>query len=324
MTDLSLRNLVGQISRQFEILKGHVDGHFVYAMEGEDVRLMTEGQQDVLFIPCELSVTEPVNLMEGLSVEIGEKGGQIHFIIRMESSYREIFIPFIADVILRLETLGMPSAFDETLEDWRVLWAGERGRLNRSQQRGLLGELHVLSRIIDCSTDAANSWVGPLRELHDFMADTLHLEVKTTNRQPPSVRISNIAQVAPLHGDAQLALVVVGLESGDEISLPESVDWVRNKIGDGDNRLHFEKVLRRSGYRDEHGQHYRSMYAIAFQDIHWITESSPVIDPMLLGELPATVRDITYTLDVFAMDMEPISDQDWSRFADQLKEAGST
>jgi len=315
-----LRDLVGQISRQFEVLSHNSDGQYVHALEGSDVKLMIEGKQDIVKFPCDLDPSEPLNPIDGLTVQIQKEGEQSEFVISVESSKREIFVPFIADMIRQFETLGLPTAFDETLEDWRKLWAGKRGRLNRSQQKGLLGELHVLSQLIQHDPDSCRSWIGPLREkaLHDYVSDLLHLEIKTTTLQPPSVQISNVSQVAPFGGNAKLALIVIGIESGEDIALPNLINELRIVLGDGPNLAHFEKVLRRSGYREEHDQYYRNTYSIAFEEIHWITEYSPVLDSKILSDIPATVRDIKYTLDVFAMDMKVLTEKDWSQFASQL------
>jgi hypothetical protein len=313
--------VVGQIQRQFELLEHYGDGRHVPALEGREIKLMTEKSSDFVLIPCDLEKNEKKELLEGLSVEVIGFEADTHFVIHMDSSSREIFVPFIADVLIRLSELGLPKAFDETLEDWRELWAGKSGRLSLHQQRGLLGELIVLQKLLGHSLEAIQAWRGPLRELHDFISDTLHLEVKTTNRQPPSVRISHISQVAPFHGGARLALLVLGLEKGDDLSLPGIIENIRKKLENSPHVPYLEKVLRRAGYRDEHEANYPSSFSVSFEEVHWVTESSPVMDPQKLGEIPGTVRDISYTLDVFAMDMETIKEGHWSEFASSLADS---
>jgi hypothetical protein len=315
-----MRNLVGQIHRQFELLVNIEDGSTLPAIENSSVLLMVKGQVDIVMIECELEVVEQEELLDGLSVEVCKINECGQFIIRMDTSYREIFVPFIAEVCSNLSALGMPAAFYETMEDWRELWIGKQGRLSSDQERGLIGELLVVRSLLTNQNETVvQSWVGPLRKLHDFMSDKLHLEVKTTGKQPPTVKISQIAQVAPLHGEAQLALIVVGLTPGDELSLAKLVEELRMSIHGATSLLHFEKTLRRSGYRDEDEQHYRTMYTVSFIESHWITNESPVFDPAKLGNIPSTVRNISYTLDVFAMNMQTINADDWREFSLKLE-----
>lgn len=318
--ELSRREIVGQIQRQFDLLGHYGDGRHVPALEGQNIKLITEEAQDLVLIPCPGEKQESNEPLEGLTVGTLIYGGEIHFKIQMDSSYREIFLPFIADILVSIPGAGVISEFNSTLEDWRELWAGKRGKLTLHQQRGLLGELIVLDYLLEFNLEAVDSWGGPLRELHDFTSDSIHVEVKTTNRQPPTVRISDISQVAPFRGDARLALIVVGLERGEDLSLPSKINSIRAKLGGSANLSHFEKVLRRAGYRDEHETAYTHEYSPSFEELHWIKDTSPVLDPQKLGEIPSTVRDISYTLDIFAMQTEEILDESWREFANLLAE----
>ena len=316
--DLTRREVTKQIQRQFDLLGHYGDGTHVPALESQSIKLTTKNSNDFILIPCSDEQQERDEPLEGLSVDIVVFENENYFEIRMDSSYREIFLPFIADILICLPDVGIIVAFNETLEDWRELWAGKRGRLSLHQQRGLLGELIVLNNLICFNLAAAEAWCGPLRELHDFISGSIHLEVKTTNRQPPSVRISDISQVAPFRGEVRLALIVLGLEKGEECTLPSTIDLIRKKLEGSSQLPYFEKVLRRAGYRDDHEASYPTGYSISFEEIHWIKETSPVLDPGNLGEIPSTVRDISYTLDVFAMKMEGILEENWIDFANLL------
>ena len=140
----------------------------------------------------------------------------------------------------------------------------------------------------------------PLDKVHDFEGSGLHIEVKETMMQPPSVYISMI-QVAPFEGDKELQLIVVGLERGDEISLRKAVSNSRKIFSDSAHSVRLEHVLRRAGYRDEHASYYSRKYTITFVRSHRITEDSPVLNPSVLGDIPSTVSNIRYNLEVHAM-----------------------
>ena len=78
---------------------------------------------------------------------------------------------------------------------------------------GLLGELIVLTKLLQHSDPKiVKTWGGPLDWLHDFQSESLDLEIKTTTKQPDSVYISKISQVAPMEGSKQLNLIVVDLK----------------------------------------------------------------------------------------------------------------
>ena len=312
------KQLRQQLERQYEILDANPTLSHLPAVEGGVIRLSTASSLDKVALPCDLPETTENEVLEGLTIQIEEAEGRMWFVIESPSQLREIFQPFVAEVILLEREIGLPAAFDLTLEDWQELWRGKRGRLGPEEQRGLLGEIIVLSSLIQHNKNSIHSWVGPLRELHDFVGRKAHLEIKTTARQPPSVFISEVGQVAPFQGEDELHLILVLLEHGDDLTLPEAVMHIRNQLDQHDHVAHFERVLRRAGYRDEHAQYYRRSYSVGSVEKHQITESSPVLKPTTLGDLPATVRNITYTLDVYGMEFSEITENEWTAFAELL------
>ena len=319
MSDIHRRSLRDVIERQFDVLDANGNIPFLHAMEGEPFRLSHSAGMDQVWFPSTLDPHEPKEVLEGLltSVETSTEA-KAWFVITATSSLRNMFVPFLVDVLLLARELEMPHAFDLVLDDCRELWKGKRGRLGMEQQRGLMGELYVLHHLLSHQSRATLSWEGPLRALHDFSSSKGHLEIKTTTTQPPSVRISQVGQVAPLEGDSFLELIVVLLEPNGPTSLPSLVEACRSSIQDIDAQDHFENVLRKSGYRDEHAGFYHTKYTVIDVKKHRITKSSPVLKASVLSKVPATVRDITYTLDVFAMDTTSVQDLDWRMYAEIL------
>ena len=106
------------------------------------------------------------------------------------------------------------EALNETLQEWREFWSRKRARLSKQEQVGLLGELIVLTKLLQHSDPKIVKPGGPLEWLHDFQSESLDLEIKTMTKQP-DLYISKISQVAPMEGSKQLNLIVVGLEEGD-------------------------------------------------------------------------------------------------------------
>jgi hypothetical protein len=84
-----------------------------------------------------------------------------------------------------------------------------------AQVLGLYGELLVFNAVADQLTpdDALDSWIGPIREEHDFRLADQDLEVKTTSSESRTHRISSVDQLEPLPG-RPLFLVSIQLTSG--------------------------------------------------------------------------------------------------------------
>ncbi len=316
----NLKETVEQIQRQLSISDLHSERRLLRVVENLDPRVFSEKGFDYFLIPINADETDEQERLEGLFVSIEknllEGAHQQSFLqIKTQSSRREIFTPFIAELMSK--DLAEPiNALDETLNEWREFWTGKRGRLSKHKQIGLLGELISLNALHQCiGPSAVTYWGGPMDWIHDFQSESLDLEVKTTTMQPASVYISMISQVAPMKGDKELHLIVVGLEEGNEISLPGIVSKLRKDLSGSDKVQQFEKVLARSGYRDIHASHYSREYGITYVLGHKITKESPVLNPNVLGEIPSTVTNIKYRLQVHAMDMAKIGPDEWKDFA---------
>ena len=238
--------------------------------------------------------------------------------IKTQSSRREMFVPFIAELISK--DLSNPlESLNETLREWSNFWAGKRARLSKHEQVGLIGELISLSMLIKHSgAKIIHKWGGPLGWLHDFESEKIDLEIKTTTKQPDTVFISKISQVAPMEGSKELHLVVIGLEQGEEFSLPDIVEKTRGQLINSPERNQFEKVLNRSGYRDTEMHYYSKTYSLAFIKSHQIIENSPVLKPSLLGDIPQTVGDIKYNLLTHALDTVEVDDTKWLEFGKMM------
>lgn len=318
---MSLKSMVEQISNQLEISDNQEDFRVLRVAEDLNPRVFSSNEGDHFLIPIDSEIEAEQERLDALHVSIRDYSLPDHsrfLVIRTESSRREIFTPFIAEFLLK-DLTDPKSALEDTLGEWKDLWSGRGGRLTGNQQRGLLGELIVLKSLIEHGgKKLLERWGGPLEWVHDFESDNINLEIKTTMTQPPSVHISMIKQVAPMEGEKQLHLVVVGLERGDELSLRKAVSHVRALLAGTEHANRFEHVLRRSGYRDEHASYYSREYTISYIRSHQITKDSPVLNPAVLGEIPSTVVNIRYNLEVHAMDMDDVDESMLQRFCSMM------
>ncbi len=318
---MSLKAMVEQIANQLEIADHHEDPRYLRVIEGSPPRVFTSDEGDHFLVPTDSDAEGEQERLESLFVSVRrfpELDQGDFLVIRTEASRREVFTPFIAEFLLKDMTDPI-SSLEETLDEWKDLWSGKGGRLSGNQQRGLLGELVTLRHLMGRGGPRmVELWGGPLEWVHDFESDKLNIEVKTTMIQPPSVHISMIKQVAPMEGEKELHLTVVGLERGEEMSLRKEVSSIRALLSKTQHANRFEHVLRRSGYRDEHAPFYSRGYTVSYIRTHEITDSSPVLNPAVLGEIPSTVANIRYNLEVHAMDMQDVDESIWARFADSM------
>ena len=320
---MNLKQIVEQISRQLMISDSYSEYRVLPIIEGEEYLIYSKEGFDFFLIPIEEQEMQEQERLEGLFISIecnilANERNKSYLMIKTQTSRREVFVPFISELISK--NLSHPlDALNETLKEWRDFWTGKRARLTKQEQIGLLGELFTLSKLLaHSSSKIVEKWGGPLDWLHDFESNRLDLEIKTTTTQPDSVYISKISQVAPMEGEKQLHLIVIGLEEGDDINLSKMIEQVRRQLVNTSEINQFEKILRSSGYRDSEKHHYLHNYSFSFVKSHEITENSPVLKPNLLAGMPGTVENIKYNLLTHAMDTTELDDELWNKFSNLM------
>jgi len=100
-----------------------------------------------------------------------------------DPSWHRAFGGLCADIVAELPATGPadPATLLAVLDRWRRFWASDRDGLSRDEQMGLVGELWLLLEWLPRLTVAAvTAWQGPLRGRHDFVTDTVSVEVKAT------------------------------------------------------------------------------------------------------------------------------------------------
>lgn len=314
------RQIVEQIKRQLQISESYSEHRYLPIMEGEEHLIQSKDGFDFFLIPINEQEVDEHERLEGLFVSIrsgifANPSNRNFLSLKTQTSRREMFIPFISELICK--DLSNPlEALNETLKEWREFWTGKRARLSKQEQVGLLGELLTLSKLVEYSgSKMVNNWGGPMDWLHDFESEKIDLEIKTTTTQPDSVHISKISQLAPMEGSKELHLIIIGLEKGEDLTLPKMVMECRAQLAEAPEIKQFEKTLSASGYRDSENHHYSSSYSVSFIKSHQITDSSPVLKPSLLIGMPGTVENIRYNLLTHAMDTVNLDSDLWLNFA---------
>ena len=259
----------------------------------------------------------------GISKEMLEINGvsNSYFILSCTNEFRPLFSPFVHRFLKELKDSKPEKAAEKTLKKFRKYWLGKRPPLSPEEQRGLFAELMVLTEISSKNgiSKSVDSWKGPKNGLHDFETENLNIEVKSTLKEPPVVRISDPEQVAPLKSK-DLILIVLQLSVQDNgLSLPSLIDSVRSELSKNQtDRKYFEDLINNFGYLDVHRLYYSKKYAVDNLLICPITTDTPILNPKILSDVPATVTHITYNLHINGLKSYNPKNKDWISICEKL------
>jgi hypothetical protein len=142
------------------------------------------------------------------------------------------------------------EAIRAVIDRWEALLARQNA-MSEQRQIGLFGELWLLRRLIpSLGENAVSTWVGPIRQAHDFRIGNNEFEVKTTSSSERIHRINGLGQLTPSLG---CNLYILSLQttysgSGGE-TLPELIASIAQALGRWPNMLQqFRRLLENVGY----------------------------------------------------------------------------
>ncbi len=165
---------------------------------------------------------------------------------------------------VQVDNKSPESAIQEEFKALRQLLAKEQ-LLSPEQERGLVGELWILRRLIKAlGPVAVKSWTGPLAEPHDFRLQAHEIEVKTTIN---SQRIHTISSMQQLVASPGLTLYVASLQlqpaagASGGFGLPSLIKQIRNLLNGKDANV-FDDLLEKSLFRDSDRDRYTLEYVL--------------------------------------------------------------
>jgi hypothetical protein len=228
----------------------------------------------------------------------------------------------IADLV-HAENRSFTDAVSEAASRWRALLAPS-SVLSDNAERGLLGELWLLERIIGIyGPEGLDTWQGPKRELHDFSIGDRAYEVKTTLARERIHTISDLRQLQP-RAEADLYILSLQFQpDGDPSSgnLSRAVDAIHDLLRTDSHRLGlFGELLRKVGYDERHRDRYETRYKLRTKPtLTKVDEHFPALTPSHLEralgpEVSARIVDVKYSVS-----LENLGHEDGSRvFLDLL------
>jgi hypothetical protein len=272
----------------------------------------------IIDIPGNAELSDYVQISAGLFISIQNRDiqnqEQIRFIVAIDSDSELVYSAFLADFLLNVDSTNPQQSFEDVYKKWKKKWSGVRKPIGPREEEGLIGEISVLMQLVehvDGAEKLVEAWVGPFKSNHDFEANLLHVEVKTTTRDPPVVRISKLEQLAP-RDTGRLDLVVVQMEVIDgAATLPMMVNKMlkHEKLSP-----HLEALLERLekvGYSDKHRLHYTRGFKVGHYTCCPIDEETPIMPPEILSDLPSTVSHIRYSLHIKGLKRSTMTKEMW-------------
>lgn len=224
----------------------------------------------------------------------------------LETEQRELFFRLCQDIVAFAgQASNEKEAVARTLaRTWRwhhLLRGGGDNRLSPEEQKGLIGELLVLRRILnDLSPhDAVQAWRGPLGAPKDFEIGRLSIEAKA-RRGPaaPYVAVSSEHQLDPSGVDVLLLCVHELDEAPADNPTGESLSEIARglhaliaDVDPGAGAL-FDSLLASAGFRWD--DDYSDTKWVHGRDLMYRVRSGfPSVTPACF---PTGVRDVRYTV----------------------------
>ena len=195
-----------------------------------------------------------------------ESGTQLLAFKLLDSNQRDIFQTLCHDIIsaamqTESETEAVSAALSRTWR-WHHLLRGGRGTLlSPEEQKGLLGELFVLERLLLPRMDASSAvmaWRGPLGAPKDFEIARVAIEAKSRRGGAmPSVSITSESQLDESGVDSLFLHVVeldeAPMEGNQGATLHDVAERIRERLDSANpgSAAILETRLSAAGYRIE-------------------------------------------------------------------------
>lgn len=175
----------------------------------------------LLRLSSETEEIRPLPKLRSLELAYREVAGRKSLLLLLkDEEQRELFGSLCRDIVDAGEQGGdnrdaLNRSIRRTLRWHHLLRGGRDGLLSLEEQRGLLGELQFLLRLVDLigPRAAIEAWKGPLGSSKDFELDACLIEVKARRgAAKPFAQISSEDQLSDVDG-CRLFLLVSAIDA---------------------------------------------------------------------------------------------------------------
>ncbi len=244
-------------------------------------------------------------------------------VVRQQGGQLPLFTLMAADLVSLLRRIGSEqgsrvySQLISRIKAWQRFMSRDRPQvLSAEEEIGLVGELVVLSNLIQGGLDEADAieaWVGPDDGLHDFLLGSGGIEAKATVAPTGFIaQIGNLDQLDnSLHQPLYVGAVRLGLfDTGP--TLPALVDDLMKAVAGTLAGELFESKLAMAGYLLPMREHYTKKFVTSELTYRLVTKESP---RLTRSGVPAQILQARYTLD---LDAFPVVAATFSEISESL------
>jgi hypothetical protein len=247
--------------------------------------------------------------IKGIEVTVSQDGdnGTAVLVLRLlDSAQRDLFYRLCLDIVdagrgAASEKDAVAATVSRTWRWHHLLRGGGDERLSPEEQKGLIGELLVLRRLVMILSphDAVSAWRGPLGSPKDFEIGRISIEAKARRgAAAPYVAISSEHQLDTSGVDVLLLCVheldQAPADNGDAMTLSETARALHDLIAEADPgaAAHFESLLLSAGFRWDHD----------YSDAKWLRGQELVyrvatgFPSVTAAGIPAGVMNVRYSL----------------------------
>lgn len=319
------RHITWENFRSNFIEPGDPANHLVSGQPRCDIFVDAESQRMGLRVAIKDS-SEVVELpYQHIATAIVQSAGSL--CVEVSCEVQSLFEPFYAMIVattdlVQIHDYSPTSALHESAQKFFSLLSAH-ALLSEEKQVGLWCELWVLDNLITFrGVEAVQSWIGPLKEPHDFRLDSMELEVKGTRSRKRTHLISSEDQLLPSEGcSLYLVSLQLALAAGDgSFGLADQVKLVSDQLHGTPAMLSlFEDLLSEIDYDSSHERFYQSNYRLRTRPtLVPITSETPRITKELLqstlgSDQSSRLSDIKFRLDVTDLGHEEESEDFQSR-----------
>ena len=269
----------------------------------------------------EMVERHPLPRIAGLDLGYRNIPGGRSLVVRLrEIEHIDLFETLCRDIVAAGEDArngqdALNRLVRRTLRWHYLLRSGQVGVLPVEEQRGLIGEIRFLRRLVDLvgARAAIESWKGPEGAAKDFELPKCCIEIKARRGAArPNVQITSDVQLADVAGSAVVLQVcnvdaAVGPAGNTLTDYAREVDEIMRDTDMASHEL-WESSLWATGfdYDDDYSEHRWSIGEVR----QFIVEDG---FPRVVGPFPEGVSKVKYSLSTSACADFQLSDEDFEK-----------
>jgi hypothetical protein len=270
----------------------------------------------------------PLARMRNLDLAYREIAGRRSLVLLLkDNEQRELFAELCRDIVRAGEAAtengdALNRSIRRTMRWHHLLRGGRSDQLSLEEQRGLLGELDFLDRLIGLlgHRAAIEAWKGPSGSSKDFELGDCLIEVKARRGAArPHVQISSEDQLIDVEG-CRLFLIVTPIDAVVKPAGKTLTDYISDldrqfSMEDAESYMLWEQALAETGFDFAHD----------YSERRWMVGRSLELEvtdgfPRITGPLPNGVSGVRYCISLDACTPFAIAE----RFLDQFIATGNS